>query len=212
MWRASFSWSSLDLPALSITLVHSHSMVRSGDIPTTPYHELRPSSSQPPRIYGLPKVHKPEVPLRPIVSCIGSPSYRLSKFITSLISPLGGKTSTHAKNSKHFLEAVQDVRVTEDELLVSLNVSSLFTNIPIVEAVQVIQQRLTQDDTLASRTTLSPDKVAKLLDICLRSTYFSYDCDFYQQQEGVAMGSPVSAAVALHGVLEDLALSQAPAR
>ena len=99
-----------------------NSLERSGDIPTRLYHELRPSGSQPPRIYGLPKVHKPEVPLRPIVSCIGSPSYRLSKFITSLIFSLGGKTSTHVKNSKHFLEAVQDVWVTEDELLVSFDV------------------------------------------------------------------------------------------
>ena len=83
----------------------------------------------------------------------------------------------------------------------------------IAEAVQVIQQRLTQDDTLASRTTLSPDKVAELLDICLRSTYFSYDGDFYQQQEGAAMGSPVSAAVAnlYMEFFEDLTLSQAPA-
>ena len=111
---------------------------KSGDIPTRLYHELRPSGSQPPRIYGLPKGHKPEVLLRPIVSCIGSPSYRLSRFITSLISPLGGKMSTHVKNSRHFLEAVKGVRVTEDELLVSFDVSSLFTNVPIDEAVQVI--------------------------------------------------------------------------
>ena len=39
------------------------------------YHELRPTGGQPPRIYGLPKIHKPNVPLRPIVACIGSPSY-----------------------------------------------------------------------------------------------------------------------------------------
>ena len=42
------------------------------------YQKLRPTGSQPPRIYGLPKIHKPAVPLRPIVSCIGSPSYELS--------------------------------------------------------------------------------------------------------------------------------------
>ena len=51
---------------------------------------------------------------------------------------LGGKTSTHVKNSRHFLEAMKDVRVAEDELLVSFDVSSLFTNVPIGEAVQVI--------------------------------------------------------------------------
>ena len=40
------------------------------------YHQLRPSGSQlpRPRIYGLPKIHKPEVPLRPIVSCVRAPS------------------------------------------------------------------------------------------------------------------------------------------
>ena len=127
--------------------------------------------------------------------------------------PPGGKTSTHAKHSKHFLEALQDVRVAEDELLVSFNVPSLSTNVPLNEAVQVIQHKLEQDDTLANRTTLSANKVAELLNVCLRSTYFSYGGDFYEQREGAAMGSPVSAAVAnlYMEYFQDLALSQAPA-
>ena len=100
----------------------------------------------------------------------------------------------------------------EDELLVSFDVSSLFTNVPIDKAVQVIRHRLTQADTLAGKTTLALDQVAELLDVCLRSTYFSYGGDFYKQQEGAAMGSPVSAAVAnlYMGFFEDLALTQAP--
>ena len=64
------------------------------------------------------------------------------------------------KNSKHFLEALQDVWVAEDELLVSFDVSSLFTNVPLNETVQVIQRKLEQDDTLANRATLFPNKVA----------------------------------------------------
>ena len=69
-------------------------------------------------------------------------------------------TKTHMKNSKHFLEALQDVRVAEDELLVSFDVSSLSTNVPLNEAVQVIQRKLEQDDTLANRATIFPNKVA----------------------------------------------------
>ena len=69
-------------------------------------------------------------------------------------------TKTHMKNSKHFLEALQDVRVAEDELLVSFDVSSLSTNVPHNEAVQVIQRKLEQDDTLANRATIFPNKVA----------------------------------------------------
>ena len=47
------------------------------DEPT--YRRLKPTQKQPPRIYGLPKIHKPTVPLRPIVSCIGSLAYNLSR-------------------------------------------------------------------------------------------------------------------------------------
>ena len=81
-------------------------------------------------------------------------------------------------------------------MLVSFDVSSLFTNVPVDEAVRVIRDRLQEDRTLGDRTTLSPGKVAGLLETCLKSTYFSYGGDFYEQQEGAAMGSPVSAAVA----------------
>ena len=187
---------------------------KDGEITGHLYHQLRPSGSQPPRIYGLPKIHKAEVPLRPIVSCIGAPSYQLSKHIASLISPLAGKTDSHVKNSKHFVEVMSDLRVEEDEMLVSFDVSSLFTNVPIDEAVQVIRDRLRRDETLVNRTTLSPDRVAELLETCLKSTYFCYGGEFYEQREGAAMGSPVSAVVAnlYMEFFEELALRSAPTK
>ena len=57
------------------------------DITSALYNRLRPTGSQSPRIYALPKIHKPDVPFRPIVSCIGSPTYQLSKHITSSYPP-----------------------------------------------------------------------------------------------------------------------------
>ena len=88
-----------------------------------------------------------------------------------------------------------DLRIEVDEVLVSFDVSSLFTNVPVDEAVQV-RDRLRQDETLADRTTLSPNRVADLLMMCLKSMYFSYRGEFFEQQEGAAMGSPISAVVA----------------
>ena len=55
-------------------------------------------------------------------------------------------------------------------MLVSLNVTFLFTNVPIDEAVQVIREKLQGDETLVDWTTLSPDRVTALLEACLRST------------------------------------------
>ena len=89
-----------------------------------------------------------------------------------------------------------------------------FTNVPVNEAVQVIRDRLQQDEMLADRTTLSPDKVADLLEMCRKSTYFSYGGDFFEQREGAAMGSPVSAVVAdlYMEFFEELALRTAPTK
>ena len=60
-----------------------------------------------------------------------------------------------------------DITVEEDKLLVSFDVSSLFTNVLIGEVMQVIQAKFREDDSLAERTPLPPDRVAELLDMCL---------------------------------------------
>ena len=187
---------------------------KNGEITNALYNKLRPTGSQPPRIYGLPKIHKPDIPLRPIVSCIGSPTYQLSKHITSLISPLAGHPSSHVKNSRHFTEMMRSVHVESAEILVSFDVSSLFTNVPVGEAVSVIYERLREDETLEDRTSLSPERIADLLEMRLRSTYFSFGGNFYEQKEGAAMGSPVSAVVAnlCMEFFEELALETVPTR
>ena len=69
-----------------------------------------------------------------------------------------------------------------------------------------------EDDSLEDRTPLSPHRVAELLQLCLRSTCFSFNGEFYGQREGAAMGSPVSAVVAnlYMEFFEELALRTAP--
>ena len=96
------------------------------------------------------------------------------------------------------------VHVESDEILVSFDVSSLFTNVPVREAVSIICKKLREHETLGNRTVLSPKWIAELLEMWLKSTYFSFGVNFYEQKEGAAMGSLVSAVHGgqhLHGVL-----------
>ena len=181
-------------------------------IEKTLFDKLRPNLCRAPRFYGLPKIHKPNNPLRPIVSAIGSPTYHLAKFITSNISPLMGNTSSFVKNAKHFSDMVSSESVTEQEAMVSFDVQSLFTNVPIDKALEVINRRLAEDETLEDRSSLTPGQVTMLLGICLKTTYFMYHQQFYEKAEGAAMGSPVSPVVAniFMEFMEEVAISTSP--
>jgi hypothetical protein len=56
-------------------------IIKQSSIPRQEQRPLLPSSTRPPRLYGPPKIHKEECPLRPIVSTMGSPTYNLAKYL-----------------------------------------------------------------------------------------------------------------------------------
>jgi hypothetical protein len=145
--------------------------------------------------YGLPKIHKPTMPMRPIVSSIDSITYTCAKHIADIITPVVGNTSRHVKNSDQFSKLVRNFRVEHDQELRSYNVTALFTSVPVNKAVDCIRRKLEADVTLKQRTDMSPADICRVLELCLSCTYFVFDGQFYRQIHGAAMGSPVSMIV-----------------
>ena len=80
--------------------------------------------------------------------------------------------------------------------MVSYDVTALFTSVPIQPVLKIIEEKLIQDKDLQQRTNMSIKHIIKLLDFCLRSTYFVFQGQYYEQVEGAAMGSPLSPIVA----------------
>ena len=72
------------------------------------------------------------------------------------------------------MESVKSLVVKSDELLVSFDVVSLFTNVPTDLAIDVAHRRLSVDDTLDDRTCLGVDDIISLLELCLGATYLSF--------------------------------------
>ena len=167
------------------------------------YKRLHSSDGLPPRFYGLPKVHKNGCPLRPIVSFISTPTYNLSKHVAKILKPLTGNSDYTVKNSTEFCESITDIKLLDDDVLVSFDVVSLFTSIPVDVAISVAHNRLINDENLQDRTAIPITDIVKLLDFCLSTTNFQYDHKHYKQIHGTAMGSPVSAIMA-NMVMEDL--------
>ena len=156
---------------------------------------MRPKHIQPPRIYGLPETHKSNILLRPIVSYVNTFAWFISLFSWHL-SSLNGKSDYTVKNSAHFVSTSNKEKVDENEIMVSFDVESLFTNVPIEGAVRATLWKLESDLSFPNHTTLTAAQIDDLPNFVLRSTYFQYDGAIYEQ-DGAAMWSPVSAVIAI---------------
>ena len=160
---------------------------------TQRYYRLRCSVPQPPKLYGLPKLHKPGIPMRPIVSFCGSPTYQLSKYLTTILLPLTDKSRRKLQSTENFIDAIKTVQIPDDYKLVSFDVKSLFTSIPLQLALHCTETAIQQSTV---KLPLPTEDIMDLLNICLTSTYFQYNGKHYKQLHGTAMGSPVSVVVA----------------
>ena len=166
----------------------------------------------PSKFYGLPMIHKPDTPLKPIVSSCGSVTCGVAKELAKILKPLVGKSPQHINSTQVFVEQVKHITLTAGECLSSYDVSALFSSVPVDPALNIIKDLLEKDHTLKERTVLTVSDIILLLEFCLKNTYFSFQDQFYQHVEGTAMGSQVSSIVAnlYMEYLEQKALSTAP--
>ena len=99
----------------------------------------------------------------------------------ALLRPLMNNTDLTVKNSVEFCEQMKNVKLKEGDELLSFDVISLFTSIPVGIAIQVATDVLSNDETLLDRSTIPVDDIVDLLDFCLSTTNFNYNDAYYQQ-------------------------------
>ena len=107
------------------------------------YDYVRASGSLPGVMYGLVKVHKPNFPIRPIISSINTFSYYISKFLASFLYVMTINEYTIRKTSE-FIDNIRELKFNSDVVLASFDVESLFTNIPLSVTCDIIENNLHQ--------------------------------------------------------------------
>ena len=173
-------------------------MAEIGDIDEETVRQLRvpANGTRIPLFYGTVKIHKTDLPLRPVVSTIGSATYNIAKFVNRALTQYVRMSPSFIENTPHFIEEIESMQIQEDEVMVSFDVRSLFTSVPTIDAVRAIEEFLDADKTLKQRTGMNKEAIMKLVHLCLSATHFRFRNKYYYLEDGLPMGSPASQAIA----------------
>jgi hypothetical protein len=165
---------------------------------------LNPSA---PSIKGLIKLHKPEHPIRPLVNWRGAPTYKLARLFTQKIRSIAPLPNTYTiGNTKELIKKLESTPILPQYSLASLDISSLYTNVPVKETKDIIANTLVKNK-------VDPQIRQELLnwyDTITHQNYFSSNGKILIQQDGLATGAPSSGLIAEFFLqnLEDTHLTQ----
>jgi len=97
-----------------------------------------------------------------------------------------------------FDNEVQGLEINSGDILVSYDVTSLFTNVPLDETIQILADKAFTDDWFNKTHELNPsrDQLIELLNAATKNQLFQFKGNLYEQTDGVAMGSPLGPLLA----------------
>ena len=147
---------------------------------------LKMKEARTPLFYLLPKIHKTGHPGRPVVSSIECHTSKISEFVDHHLQPIVQRTTSYVKDTNDFINKLHTCSnmIDDDTILVTMDVTSLYTNIPNDEGMQAIRRFLSR----AGKTVLIP-VITKFLWLILTLNNFVFNGMHYLQTNGVSMGT-----------------------
>ena len=86
--------------------------------------------------------------------------------------------NNNTKNSTTFSNYVRNVPIQGDEIMVSFDITSLYTNIPIIDTLNIIKDYVHSDDPFARKTAIPQDKFLDLVNLVLTTTWYTLILSF----------------------------------
>jgi hypothetical protein len=154
-----------------------------------------------PRFYGMPKIHKSKnskgrIPMRPVISFINAPTYRLSKFLAFKLRDHVIPSDHVTKNGADLKTKLENISIAEEETMVSFDVTSLYTSIPINLAIEATVRLLDNSIKVIPEEDSSKEELVKMTCFCLNNSFCTFRGKFYKQISGLPMGAPLSSVLA----------------
>ena len=144
--------------------------------------------------YTLTKIHKANLAGRPIISGCDGPTERISAFVDSLLQPIMKEQRSYLKDTTNFINFVEGTKVPKSTILVSMDVTSLYTNIPEKERITTVCNAY--DIFYTNNPPISTNFLKEMLRLILQENSFQFNGKDYLQIHGTAMGTKMAVSFA----------------
>ena len=133
----------------------------------------------------------------PILFTTHTYKYALAKWLEEKLKPLSWNQCT-VTDTLGFVNEVQGLQINRGDILVSYDVTSLFTNVPLDETIYILAEKALSDDWFnkTHELNLSRDQLIELLNAATKNQLFQVSRNLFEQTDGVAMGSPLGPLLA----------------
>ena len=166
-------------------------MRKKDEISESLYTRMRSTGGQPARLYGLAKVHKVNTPLKSVLCLPSSSYYNLNKVLAKFFEKIEG--ANIETNSLDARESLESINLEPNKTLISLDVKSLYTNVPLKEAIDIALRKLYEQDEPPS---VARKTMKRLLNMAVSQVHFKCNETWYVQKDGLAKGASLAVILA----------------
>ena len=187
-------------------------------LPADVYAGLFPKETRLPDFYGLPKIHKSNAPLRPVVAAYDSPLTAISILLERILHQLLPFVPAHIPNTVgatlSLKNTFQSLKVPPGAIIVTMDVVAMYPSIPIEDGISAVISKLRQHEEDIDTLGLPLEDIESLLRFVLTNNFFKFGDKVYRQKTGVAMGNHLAPPLAIVFMdrLESRMLQSAEAR
>ena len=153
-----------------------------------------PSPPRIPEFYTLTKIHKPTPVGRPIISGCDGPTEKLSSFVDKLLQPIAQQQKSYLKDTTDFVNFIEKSKVPVDTILVSMDVTGFYTNIPQEEGILTVYRAC--EKFYDNEPPITTRLLERALSLILQENSFQFCGKHFLQTHGTAMGTKMAVAFA----------------
>ena len=157
------------------------------------HSSLKPSIPKTSKARPILKIHKDPLKIRLIINTQNSPIYKIAKKISKELRPLIRSGKSYIKDTEQFVDKISNIKLEEDETIIIFDISDMYPSLPKPDVITEVVRRINDKNF---KPSMNKKALIKLVILLAGFMSFSFKGQYFDQKDGLFIGSPMSPAFA----------------